>query len=169
MSVQEAQRLFDAQQYPGQIFTCSAIRYAREFQAEEAGLPALGKLRYIAATVPKDWEKYAVHIIEPLLNIAKPSGELSKAENFRADPVVTLNVAWSCGFHATITTLGDIPAPLALRLVGEEGWKDLFFSDTFFAFKAALQDFVSGVREKSPRIDPVETMAVVQLIEAGRY
>jgi len=168
LSVVEAQRLFDAQMFDSQIFSCSALRFAREFQPDAPEVAVLGRLRYVAATVSKDWDKYAVHVIEPLLNLAKPVGELSATQTWRNGTVVTLSASWTCGLQATISTLGDIPAPLALRLVGEQGWKDLIFSDTFFAFKKALQMFIDGVRNNSQYIDRNDTMAVIRLIEAGR-
>jgi hypothetical protein len=168
LSVREAQRFFAEQRFPGQVYSCSALRFAREFQPEQAGLTGLGRLRYAAAIVPKDWDKYAVHVIDPLLHLGRPSGKLSKSQVFRTETVVTLSVAWSCGFQATISTLGNTAAPMALRLVGEQGWKDLVFSDTFFAFRGALLDFVQGVREGTQRIDPTETLAVIELVEAGR-
>ena len=42
LSVAEAEQLYVRQQYPGQIFTCSATAYACEFRPEPEKLAALG-------------------------------------------------------------------------------------------------------------------------------
>jgi hypothetical protein len=42
------------------------------------------------------------------------------------------------------------------------------FADAFFAFKAALMDFVAGVINRDVRSDPRFVRQVVEMIEAGR-
>ena len=67
-----------------------------------------------------------------------------------------------------ISALGSAQAPLALRVMGDRGSKDLIFKDSFAAFKAALQDFVDGIIHRSERIDRDFMLEVMTLIEAGR-
>lgn len=168
LSVTEAKRLLDRQQYPGQLFSCSALRYAQEFQLSVAELTQIGRLRHIHATVPKGWDKYAVHVIEPLLLLAKECGVVERVQAWREGDSVTMAVAYSTGFQALISTLGSSQAPLALRVIGELGWKDMIFKDSFFAFKAALFEFVQGIIHRDVRIHPDFMLEVVNLIESGR-
>lgn len=72
------------------------------------------------------------------------------------------------GFQLLASALGDTSAPLALRVMGDKGWKDLVFQDSFTAFRSALQEFIDGVRARQPRIAPDFVLEVVSLIEAGR-
>ena len=67
-----------------------------------------------------------------------------------------------------ISTMGSSHAPLSLRLMGESGWKDLFFEDTYFAFKRALHEFVLGIIQRDVRTEPNFILEVVNLIELGR-
>ena len=168
LSVVEAKKMFDSQRYPGQLFSCSALRYAKEFQLSAAELAQIGRLRHIHATVPKDWDKYAVHVIEPLLLLAKERGAIERTQTWQNDDTITLAVKYSSGLQVLVSTLGASHAPLALRVMGELGWKDMFFQDSYFAFKSALFEFVQGIIYRDERIHPDFTLEVVSLIEAGR-
>lgn len=168
LSVAEAKRLINLQQYPGQLFSCSALRYAKEFKLSEPELAQLGRLHHIHATVPKDWDKYAVHVIEPLLMLAKERGAIKRTQAWRNKDATTLAVEYSEGLQVLVSTMGSSSAPLTLRVMGDFGWKDLFFQDSYSAFKNALFEFVQGILHKDVRIDPEFILEVVNLIESGR-
>jgi len=168
LTVTEAKQLLDRQRFPGQLFSCSALRYAKEFQLSATELAQIGRLRHIHATVPKDWDKYAVHVIEPLLLLAKERGVVERIQAWREGDSTTMAVTYSTGFQALISTLGSSQAPLALRVIGELGWKDMIFKDSYFAFKATLFEFVQGIIHRDERIHPDFMLEVVNLIEAGR-
>ena len=168
LTVTKAKQLFDLQRYPGQLFSCSALRYAKEFQLSAGDLNQLGHIRHIHATVPKDWEKYAVHVIEPVLLLASERGYLENTYTWRSKDSTTLIAEYSTGLQVHISTMGESCAPLALRVIGDLGWKDLYFQDTYFAFKGALFDFIQGIIHRDVRIDPDFMLEVVNLIECGR-
>jgi len=166
LSLYDLDTIYARQKYPGQIFTCSALSYAKEFQVDD--IKTLGSLRHIYASGPKDWDKYAVHLIEPMLHICAEQGELARSMVWREDDIISLHLLWDTGFQATVSTMGDSYCPFSLRLFGENGWRDLLFTDTFYAFKAALSDFVNGIIKKDVRTDPRFVRRVVDVIERGR-
>jgi hypothetical protein len=166
-TVNEAIRLLDLQRYPGQIFSCSALRYAKEFQLSVEDAAAIGEVSHIHAMVPNDWNKYAIHIIEPVLLIASHRGLVERSQVWRNEDSTTLMVKYSSGFQAQISTLGSSCAPLTLRVIGKLDWKDMFFEDTFFAFRSALAEFVAGIVGRTERIEPKFMLEVVDLIERG--
>lgn len=166
LSVSEARQLYARQRFPGQLFSCSALRYAREFALSPQDVEHIGSLRYVQAMAPKDWDKYAVHVIEPLLLLVNAA--VVDVHCRRHAGVTTLSIVFSNGVQASVTTLGSASAPLSLRVVGERGWQDLVFTDAFSAFRQALHEFVQGVLHRQTRIDPEFTTQVVGLIEAGR-
>ncbi len=168
LTVYEARRLLDLQQHPGQLFSCSALRYAKEFQLSDAEKSQIGRLRHIHAIVPKDWDKYAVHVIEPMLLLASERGIVERTAVWREGDATTVAVAYSGDFQALVSTLGSSQAPLALRVIGETGWKDLIYQDTFPAFRGALFEFVQGIIYRDERIHPDFMLEVVGIIEAGR-
>jgi len=168
LSVVEANQLFKAQRYSGQIFSCSALRYAKEFQLSDAEQAQIGRLSHIHAIVPKDWDKYAIHIIEPVLMLAKERGLVQHTQTWRNVDSTTMAITYSSGLSVLISTLGSTCAPLSIRVIGESGWKDLFFQDTYFAFKCALFEFVQGMIHRDVRTPPDFMLEVINLIEKGR-
>lgn len=168
LTVAEAKRMLERQQFPGQIFSCSALRYAHEFQLSKDDLRNIGRLRHVHATVPKDWDKYAVHVVEPLLLLAHDRGDRIRFQTWREGDSTTIAVVYSSGVQALISTLGTAHAPLALRVIGDEGWKDFVFEDSYSAFKGALVEFAQGIIHRDVRTAPDLMLEVVGLIEAGR-
>lgn len=168
LSVAEASQLLAAQRYPGQLYSCSALRYAREFQLSAEDRAMIGHIRQIHAMTPKDWDKYGVHVIEPALLLVEERGKVCKKHVWHRGDTSTLAVSYESGFELLVSTLGESGAPLSLRVVGDRGWKDLLFQDAFSAFRSALQEFVGGVQERRQPIAPDFVLEVVSLIEAGR-
>ncbi len=167
LSTAAAKRLLDLQLYPGQVFSCSALRYARELQLTPEDRQHVGPLRKIHATVPKSWNKYAVHALEPALLLAGEHGPVARTQSWKYDDGTTLAVGYSDGFQLLVSSTGMASAPIALRVMGESGWKDLIFTDSYSAFRSALADFIGGIKHKDVRIQPEFMLNVVELVEAG--
>lgn len=163
-----AESLINLERFPGQLFSCSALRYAPELKLTEKQRETIGPLRYITACVSKDWDKYAVHVIEPLLKLLPEHDYFVRSQRWTSDDRTVLHVEFASGIEAQISTLGSAASPLGFRVSGESGWCDLHFSDPFRAFRAALQDFVDGIRARDVRISPTAMLNVVDLIELGR-
>jgi predicted dehydrogenase len=168
LSVDEAQRMIDRQRFPGQIFSCSALKYADELTLTDDDLVRLGRIRYVAATVPKDWDKYAIHVIDPILNLVGKRGELVGTRASRDGGFASLRATYRDDFHLQITALGNVPAPISFTVFGELNWKELVFRDSFHAFKFALVDFVEGIRNHDVRTSPESMLNAIRLVEAGR-
>jgi len=168
LSRNDAEYLISLQRYPGQLFSCSALRYAPELILDKARQTSIGPIKCIICSTPKDWDKYAVHTIEPLLRFVAVDDKVVRTTRWASDDRVVLHVEFSSGLEAQISTFGACNAPLEIRILGLNGWCDLVFADTFYAFRAALQDFIDGVRAKDVRISTDEMLAVVDLVAAGR-
>lgn len=168
LSIEELERFYAREKFPGQIFTCSAIRYGHEFKISNDVRTKLGKLTHIYATTQKSWDKYGIHVIEPLLTLAGDQGRIQRSQTWVEGNTVIVNYKWESGFQATVSALGDSVCPLSLRLIGNNDWHDIIFEDAFFAFKAALTDFVTGVIKKDIRTDQDFVRRVVEAIELGR-
>lgn len=168
LSVDEAQRMIDRQRYPGQIFSCSALKYANELTLSEEDLARLGRIRYVAATVPKDWDKYAIHAIDPILKLVGDRGKLVATRASCDGGFSSLSATYRDDFHLRITALGKVPAPISITVFGELGWKELVFRNSFHAFKFALEDFVEGIRNHDVRTSSESMLNAIRLVEAGR-
>lgn len=172
LSISELNKLYDLEQYPGQIFTCSALRYSHELVLSEEDRVNLGEIRQIVAFTPKSWSKYAVHIIEPVLNLLESADEpLSvsggRLNRFTGDTAGSLLVGWRSGVQTSFFATGDGVSPITVRVIGTLGFKDLCFTDSFSAFKRALEAFVEGVRNRTVASPKSFNQRVVQLLERG--
>lgn len=162
-----AQKLFDRQKAPGQIFTCTALAFAPEFQLTRGQMEELGGLRYVEAITVKDWDRYAIHVLEPLRNLLFDEGGVASACPTGGD-VRHLDIAWASGLTGRITALGTDRGPIAIRLYGRNAHRDMLFRDAFSAFRNALAHFVAIVRGNRSPQDPRSVLEIVRLIEAGR-
>ena len=161
--------LYQLQEYDGQIFTCSALRYANEMTLSESVRERIGSIKCIQATTPSSWEKYAVHIIEPVMRIIDAPVDISSA-NPRgiAETGRAVSLQFENGITAEFAAFGnDVASPLSIRVHGERGWHDLIFTDSFSAFKSALSDFVEGIRTRTCRSPYEFNRQVVSIIESG--
>lgn len=172
LSIADLNKLYELEQYRGQIFTCSAMRYSQELMLTDEDRRDIGEIREIAAFTPKSWNKYAVHIIEPVLNMlpefdAPVSFSGGSLNRFSGDTSGSLLVTWRSGVQTAFFATGDGVSPISIRTVGTKGFKDFIFSDSFPAFKAALEAFVGGVRNQTVASPKSFNASVVQLLERG--
>ena len=169
LSLTEMDALYQLEQYDGQIFTCSALRYARELVLNESDHEKLGPIRHLQATTAKSWEKYAVHIIEPSLQIIDVAADIaSTCSRAVAEGGRSVSVSFENGITTDFTAFGKgVSAPFSIRIFGEQDWIELASVNTFLAFKAALREFIEGIRTKTRRSPIQFNRQVVSIIEAG--
>ena len=76
LAITDADRraLLDLQVREGQVFTCSALRYAAELQISPEEHQAIGRITLVQGVTPKSWERYAVHLIDPRDRAARRPG-----------------------------------------------------------------------------------------------
>ncbi len=168
LTVFDAKELIKLQRYKGQIFSCSAMRYSAELKLSDEQKNIVGEICSIHGFVPKSWDKYAVHIIEPILQLIPGRGEILENKIWRHDDKVLLLVNFKTGEEIHIQTCGNSISPISLRIIGTKGWVDLIFTDTFNTFRCALLDFIKGIINKDERIPSNEIIEVVKFIELGR-
>lgn len=168
LSLVNLNKLYSLQQYEGQIFTCSALRYASDLELCSEIHERIGEIRHVQATTPKSWEKYAPHIIEPVLRILGNEDMLSVHASTIAANGRLVIAMFSNDITAAFTAMGEnVSAPISIRVHGDRGWHDLVFSDSFSAFKRALQDFIDGIKTKTCRSPFEFNRRVVTIIESG--
>lgn len=171
LSLNDLDSLYALEQYSGQIFTCSALRYSQELMLSSDEKAELGQVRQIIATTPKSWNKYAVHIIEPVLNLLAENDQPKQytcLQDLSISTGSTLSVSWESGIQTHFFATGDAITPITLRILGTKGFKELTFSDSFAAFKKALERFVIGIQNKTVESSRSYNTKVVKLIEQGQ-
>jgi len=165
--VEDAEKIYALERYQGQIFTCSALTYAREFKLDEFDLEKLGRLIRIEAFANKEWAKYGVHVIEPVLNIIGHQGRITTIRALRSERGRKVEVTWASGLQTSFSTSGRESSPIELVIIGEKRSKKLIFRDTFAAFKTALETFVRIVRKQEAVQSKERVLKIIDIIEAG--
>lgn len=164
----EARRIFELQCYPGQVFSCSAFRFANELSLDQKDIYELGGIRQITAKISKDWSKYSVHIIEPAMQYIDKHDSILSYKKSESGEEVSVSICWKSGLETIFSTLGAQQVDASITLNGDKGNKRLIFCDTFSAFKSTLENFLFACQSKKSIISEAETMRIIEIIEIGR-
>ena len=120
------------------------------------------------ACVIKSWEKYAIHIIEPVLKLIGHDREIVETKVLSSEEGKTVLVKFDDDLVVNFKTLGSRPAPTAMRVYGDAGYQDLRFAKTTYAsFKGALQHFINTILKNETPPAKVFVMKSVEIIEKG--
>jgi hypothetical protein len=164
LNIASANKLWEKAIFKDQIFTCSALQFAKEFQSDQVDYNGIGEIKRVWASTPKSWDKYAVHIIEPVLNLLPNRGKIRNILPVNHGAYVDWESEVSCIFQTT----GELVSPIWIRLQGAKGIQDFYFKDSFYAFKKALNKFVDVVNKTSPNLSINNTREMVEILEQGK-
>ena len=157
---------------PSQIYSCSALRFSQELCLTDSDILHIGEVRQVIGITPKSWQKYAIHLIDPVfigLQITDGVSVRGVLELGGDGRILIAQV--DQGPELIFIASGSEAAtnPIEIRYIGSRGSVRKVFSDTFSAFKAALQAFVVQVRTGHEHT-PIQTLRpMVRVLEAGLY
>ena len=168
LSIDAAKKILSLQVFPGQVFSCSALRYANELCIDQQRLSTLGALRRIVGITPKNWNTYSPHIIEPIRSFySSYFDKVIMKEAFQSLDQVTLRGICASGIEFELSAMGGSELPIQITLIGEESSATLVFKDSFNAFKLALRHFLDTSCAGIEGIFADDMLETVSLIEAG--
>lgn len=167
-SRREAQLMLDAQQYEGQLFSCSALRYSPEAYLGEEDQRRVGPIRHIQAQISKSWKLYGVHLLDPIVAAVPDRGVLQSISADKKAGITTAHIKWQ-NLTADVTTYGDYPVPILIHYFGADSYCTTEIKDTFSAFKAALTVFYDSILLKKVPIPPEENLEIVRIIETVHH
>ena len=162
-----AAEIYAMEQFHGQIFSCSAMRYGRELDENMAKIRELGKLSYIAAITMKRWDTYSAHIIDPVLRIIDDEVDIKACLPFKNENTQGITLTMKSGLVVNLSAHMHSQNPIEIRLFGEKGNFTLIFKDTFYAFRGALEAFIQSVKTHKSSISRQHVMIMVDIIERG--
>ena len=149
------------------ILSCSALRFANEYDALRAARDEIGNLRLVTAVMAKSWRRYGIHALEAAYTLCPPGGWLSAAHaggdgsdivRYRhrdgTQLLVCVGDDWFGGF-------GVVTA------YGTSGHRSAQFRDSFTAFKRQLTAFVEYLRTGCPPFGFEQTRELMQMLIAG--
>jgi predicted dehydrogenase len=165
----EAHRIFDEEQYPGQLYSCSALRFSGNLRTQAELQEEVGELRYIRGVSPSKWKTYSPHIVEPVLDLL---GFPQTPPEVHARPLsvgAALQVSWNGLPSVHWACLGDgvSPYPFSVEVFGTKGSRRMDLNDYFHSFKRALEVFAVSVRDRGVGIPKEQTLQVIEFVERG--
>lgn len=146
------------------IMSSSSLRYVKEYLPYFLSTHELGELRYINMTMAKTWERYGMHALEPVYRMTGP-GYVS-IQNTGDDNHNILHLVHQNGIHVNLAVIYDM-AGSELKLVGTKDSVSLPRKDSFFSFKAQLEDFVRYLEEGVRPYPFEETVELAEILIAG--
>lgn len=161
----EAQRIAHLEKYKSQIFSCSALTYSPEILDILNNMTVFGKIKKIRAETIKDWPKYSIHIIEPVLKLLQGSSVI--ITNVNHDGLKTqVQAIDETGVEISFMANGQKSGDISIEIEFETGTKIIRFDNYADAFKNSLQEFVRIVK-KQTHFDITHLFPVIGVIEAG--
>lgn len=167
INLEMANKIFSNEEYEGQIFSCSAMRFAKEVTNAINTINKIGKITHVDACVMKKWSTYSAHIIDPILRIIGNNEEIiaqTKVINRNSNSIL---LKMESGLSINLSSHRTTPCPISIRIFGETGYYEIIPQDTFFAFKATLQKFIQSAFSREPAIEKREMLRLVDWIERG--
>ncbi|WP_225035918.1 Gfo/Idh/MocA family oxidoreductase [Winogradskyella sp. SM1960] len=169
ISIGDALRIYEIEKYPKQIFTCSALRFANELILTSEEREALGSIIHVEASVPKKWDTYAIHVIEPIVSQLPLRGKLLDVKSIKKNGFHHSLIEWE-NTAAYIKTTGSYKSPISFTYHGKNNTSvNKVFVDSFSCFKNALNLFTTIInRNEDLFIDQSETLEIIEIIDKGR-
>ncbi len=150
------------------LLSSSGLRYAPELAPFLPGTihPAVGELRWISALTCKTWERYGIHVLEPLLRILGPGFLSVRLES--APGVEVAHLTHRTGVQITVPVIYDGGATFGtLQLCGTGGIVTVKLADTYTAFRGQIGSFIDFVRNGQPPYPFSETIELMSILIAG--
>jgi predicted dehydrogenase len=145
------------------ILSSSGLRYAPELAALKASLPSFGELRWLSFVTAKTWDRYGIHVLEPVFVLLGP-GFLSV--RLESQPGLEIaHLLHRSGAQVTLPIIYDGgPAFGTGQVCGTKAATTVKFADTYTAFRNQLLGYIEFVRSgvaPYPFAHTVEMMAVL--------
>jgi Oxidoreductase family, NAD-binding Rossmann fold len=166
IKISEAEKIWAAQQYSNQVFSCSSLRYAKEFLLTDEEKNTIGEIKLVEGSVMKKWETYGIHVLEPLVAQLTNRCKLLEVKAIGSSYQKQVLVQWQ-NVSGYFKTTGNTPSPLEIRFFGEKGNITKTFSDSFNAFKNSLAEFINVINNPEKNIPKEETLELVTILEKG--
>lgn len=167
LAVEDLRTFVQWQKVGARIQSSSGLRYAPELDALPQGAK-VGELRWLAATCCKTWERYGIHLLEPVFRLLGPGFVSVRLESHATNGTEVAHLLHCSGAQLTLSVMYDAgPAHGLLALCGTEGAHTLRFTDTYTAFRRQMVSFIDFVRSGASAYPFAETVELMCVLIAG--
>jgi predicted dehydrogenase len=149
------------------VLSSSGLRYAPEIEPLLTSRESLGEIRWIAGVACKTWERYGIHLLEPIYRILGPGLVSVRLE---AQPQFDVaHILHKSGVQITIPVPYDGGGSFGvMQVCGTKGQVAFRFTDTYTAFRRQILSFIQYVRTGDDPYPFSETVELMEAIIAGR-
>lgn len=148
------------------FLSSSGLHYAPELETLRAELPRLGELRWISGFACKTWERYGIHLLDPIYQILGPGFASVRLESRPGFDVAHLH--HRSGVQVTIPVAYDGGGSFgSMQVCGTRDQLSFRFKDTYTAFRRQIVSFIDFVRTGTAPYPFAETIELMALVIAG--
>jgi hypothetical protein len=163
-SIEELRQFIAWEKAGAKLLSSSALRYSPQLAACRASLSTLGELRWVSGVTSKTWERYGIHLLEPMFCLVGPGITSIRLESQPGFELAHLQ--HRSGVQLTLPTIYDGGGSFgAVQLCGTTGQTSLRFANTTYQnFRNQLLSFIDFARtgrSPYPFAETVELMAVL--------
>lgn len=149
------------------ILSCSALRFAVEFEELRARLAPVGDVRLVTATMAKSWRRYGIHALEAAYPFFAPGGWVS-ALNSGQEHAEVVRYRHRDGTSLLVCVGEDWYGGFGvLSVYGTRSYVSARFQDSFSAFKRQLSAFVDYLRTGVAPFTFDQTRELMHMLIAG--
>ncbi|MCX6955079.1 MAG: Gfo/Idh/MocA family oxidoreductase [Verrucomicrobia bacterium] len=165
-SLEELRTFLAWEKAGAKLLSSSGLRYAPELDTCLANLKSLGELRWLCGLSCKTWERYGIHLLEPLYRIVGPGIVSVRLES--APGLEIAHLVHRSGVQLTLPVIYDGgPTFGNLQLGGTAGLMPVKFTDTYTGFRRQMVSFVDFVRCGVAPYPFAETVELMVALIAG--
>ena len=165
-SVEDLNTFIDWEKAGARLLSSSGLRYAPELEPYIGGSPTLGDLRWISGVTCKTWERYGIHVLDPLFRVVGPGFTSVRLET--APGLEVAHLIHRSGVQLTVPVIYDGGASFGmLHFCGLAGQTMIRFTDTYTTFRRQLVSYIDFVRSGEKPYPFAETVELMCILIAG--
>lgn len=163
--------LWSLQRYKNQIFSCSALTHSLADKKSQNLMNSVGKIRSITAITPNSWNRYGIHIIEPLINYFQGCHNVQCVRDVsNIAGAVHLSFTNIDNIDINLISLGEgIKGEIKFVFCGDHREVTILPTNYFAYFKKSLERFINNIDQKKSiwECSLKHHKNVVEIIEMG--
>ena len=147
------------------LFSASGVRYAPELDELRANIHNFGKIKLIRGTIIKDWEKYAIHMLDAIFSVVK-----FDVESVLVNRSMHESFCLFCkdGKLIEIDTLGKSMLTLRVEFFSDQSYYRADTLNAFDSFRRLLWHFINMIKNGRNSIDYNLTINLMKVLIAGK-
>ncbi len=165
----KVEKLLSSQKFDGQLFSESPLIHNKNIILNSNERNKIGKIKIINASVPGSWVQYAIHIIQPVLNLIG-NKKIIKINSIKTKNATTVVIKWTKNLITVFSTIENSNFIPFTEIIGSKSrlrvdW-DLDY--VFENFITSLKSFTTRVKNRKFENFNNQHLLISKIIDAGR-